>query len=255
MEKRSPIACMSANVLKWIAIVSMLIDHIAASTLHCLLVDGIVTQKYWLTLYYGMRLVGRIAFPIFVFFLVEGFFQTHNRLKYAVRLAIFTLVSEVPFDMAFHGTCMDWSGQNVGLELMLAFFMLCVKQKLRELRRDSIRAGGVCEKFGKWELAFEIAMSLPIFVLFALLGRFCRADYRYGGIWLAYVLYWMKGYPIAQPVCGAVAFALYEPTGIVGGLLPVFYNGERGKQWKYFFYIFYPTHLLILGLIRILLLE
>ena len=84
---------LSASVLKWIAVVTMLIDHFAAAVYWQL--DG---KEY--EIYRILRYIGRIAFPIYCFLLVEGFFYTHNVKKYIGRCLVFALLSEIPFNMA-----------------------------------------------------------------------------------------------------------------------------------------------------------
>ena len=84
---------MNTYKLKLIAIITMLIDHIAA-----VLIPS--DTMLWLV----MRCIGRLAFPIFVFLLVEGFHHTRDVKKYLLRLGAFALISEVPFDLAFYGT-------------------------------------------------------------------------------------------------------------------------------------------------------
>ena len=109
MEKKKGI---SGSTLKMIAIVTMLIDHIGAAVLaRLLMVNGLgeldqtntdaIMQwlsangaLYWM--YTVMRMIGRVAFPIFCFLLVEGFLHTHDVKKYAMRLGLFALLSEIP---------------------------------------------------------------------------------------------------------------------------------------------------------------
>ena len=99
----------SSAVLKYIAMISMLIDHIAASGLIFLLFNIAVSMR----LYYISRMIGRVAFPIYLFLLVEGFVHTKNTKKYIIRLTLFALMSEVPFD------------QNVMWSLLICVIMLC----------------------------------------------------------------------------------------------------------------------------------
>lgn len=104
----------SGSTLKIIAIITMLIDHIGAGVLGRLLVvrgmNEAADLNAWIdansTLvitYQMMRFVGRLAFPIFCFLLIEGFEHTHDVKKYALRLLSFCLVSEIPFDLLFNG--------------------------------------------------------------------------------------------------------------------------------------------------------
>lgn len=92
-QKKSGI---SAAVLKWIAVVTMVIDHFAASVYWLL-------PRYDFGVYNIMRKIGRIAFPIYCFLLVEGFFHTRSRARYLRNCFLFALVSEIPFDMAILG--------------------------------------------------------------------------------------------------------------------------------------------------------
>lgn len=107
----------TGSTLKLIAIITMLIDHTAATILDRILIarsigglgnnntqaamDFMSDNAVIYGVYMIMRLIGRIAFPIFCFLLVEGFVHTHNKWKYALRLGLFALISEIPFDLAF----------------------------------------------------------------------------------------------------------------------------------------------------------
>ena len=83
----------SAAVLKWIAVVSMVIDHFACSVYPCL-------NGYDIGVYHILRGIGRIAFPIYCYLLVEGFFLTKNVWRYLRDLMVFGTDSEIPYNMA-----------------------------------------------------------------------------------------------------------------------------------------------------------
>ena len=142
----------SGSTLKMIAIVTMLIDHIGAVVLARLLivqgVNSIDTSSQnavmqWLTqnatLYYtytAMRMIGRIAFPIFCFLLVEGFLHTHDVKKYALRLGAFALISEIPFDLTFSGKVLDFQYQNVFFTLFIGLLTMMVYHMVEEKAAD-----------------------------------------------------------------------------------------------------------------------
>ena len=109
---------LSGSTLKLIAIITMLIDHIGAAVIARLLIAGQGSEMLY-KIYYAMRAVGRVAFPIFCFLLVEGFFYTGSRKKYALRLFGFALLSEIPFDLAFSGKILEFGYQNVFFTLLI----------------------------------------------------------------------------------------------------------------------------------------
>ncbi len=147
----------SGSTVKIVAVIAMLIDHIAAAVLtrqimangYLNAVSGTQSQLIgWLTenaaLFYGMqimRMIGRIGFPVFCFLLVEGFQRTRDVRKYALRLGIFALISEIPFDLAITGNPFHPGYQNVYFTLLLgllgmwgyAFFDRCEKEAEKEL--------------------------------------------------------------------------------------------------------------------------
>ena len=104
MEKLKQIKCLNASHLKIIAMVCMLIDHAWA-----MLVSG----NLWMTC------VGRIAFPIFAFQIAEGYAHTKNFKRYLLRMFLFALVSEIPYNFLSGGWWFNPFGQNVMLRFSL----------------------------------------------------------------------------------------------------------------------------------------
>ena len=100
---------LNGNQLKLIAVVSMLCDHAAIRLLAYGLIPALretgadAAADLWNQVFWILRSVGRMAFPIYVFLLVEGFCHTANRRRYAMRLGIFALLSEVPYDLLLFG--------------------------------------------------------------------------------------------------------------------------------------------------------
>ena len=127
---------LNGNQLKLIAVVSMLIDHIAylfigLKILTPALQSGEELPALFL-LYRVLRMIGRLAFPVFGFLLLEGFLHTKSRLRYAIRLGVFALISEIPFDLMNSGARLfvDWSSQNVIITLLLGLLMMEVLERL-----------------------------------------------------------------------------------------------------------------------------
>ena len=130
----------SSSTLKWIAIISMLIDHFAVAVYSQL-------ENYQMGVYTLMRGIGRIAFPIYCFLLVEGFCHTHDIMKYIKRCFIFALISEIPFDLAVHGNVFDLSSQNVFFTMTLG---LCTLYAISyfEKKRPSYVIPAICVVIG-----------------------------------------------------------------------------------------------------------
>ncbi len=136
-EKRG----ISGSTIKIIAIIAMLIDHVAAVVLgRQIMANGLLDAAAggearlmsWITdngtLYFSyqvMRMIGRLGFPIFCFLLVEGFQRTRNVKKYALRLGLFALISEIPFNLAITGKVWHVGYQNVYWTLLLVLLALC----------------------------------------------------------------------------------------------------------------------------------
>ncbi|MDD3339893.1 MAG: TraX family protein [Lachnospiraceae bacterium] len=220
---------LSGSSLKMIAIVAMLIDHSAA----ILLFDGVIlhnapitvgSDMYRLYLFYRvLRGIGRIAFPIFCFLLVEGFLHTSNKSRYAFRLFLFALISEVPFDLALHQRWFDTGYQNVFFTLLIGFLVIWLFD------------------MAKGRLYFQ----LPTVILGCLLAAFLHTDYDYRGVLLIVILYLFRYYRLMQTLAGAIS--LYWEWPAIFAFIPInLYNGRRGWNMKYFFYAFYPVHLFLL---------
>lgn len=230
MESKRKFSGISGSTLKIIAIVSMFVDHIGAAVLEKgLLVSSQVQNNPVLydrlhSIDHVLRLIGRPAFPIFCFLLVEGFLHTKDTKKYALRLFLFALISEIPFDLAILGNIMDFRAQNV-------FFTLLI---------------GLLVMMGASYFSKNVWLQSLIFVLGIGAGYFLHTDYGFKGVLLIELLYFFRYDRKSQCIAGACAFS-WEATAPLAFLPILAYNGKRGLSLKYFFYLFYPIHLLILA--------
>lgn len=240
MEKFKPYQRLSAGTLKLIAIVTMLIDHFAAGVYADLYTKGYLIQwgitDYASDIYYICRNVGRFAFPVFCFLLVEGFFYTKSRGKYLRNLVIFALVSEVPFDLLLEEG-IGFAGQNVFFTLAIALGVIWGITKVKE-------------KFTN-EPTVSFFLQGTAIVAGCLLAYGLRTDYSYYGIVLAVIFYYYRNNRILACLVGYIWFT-FEPWCFPAFIALLFYNGKRGISLKYFFYAFYPAHLLLLYVLRVL---
>lgn len=237
---------LSAGNLKWIALFTMLLDHIGAAVIGPLYVaDYFVNDELWYQIYMVLRTIGRSAFPIYCFLLVEGYIHTRNRMRYGITLFIFGLLSEIPFDLAFDTDFYNIT-DNVFYTLLLGLTALSLGDILYRKWR-SHQADTWENAIGDIkELLCKVVVGVPIAYLAYLLGT----DYSYKGILLIMVLHYFRNNRYLQCIMGYLSFIWYS-FSFPAFVCMRFYNGRRGKQFKYFFYLFYPAHLLILYWIRI----
>lgn len=222
--------------LKLIAICTMLIDHMGYT-----LFPGVM----WL------RCVGRVAFPIFCFLIAEGCVYTHDRKKYALRLLVFALLSEIPFNLMNSGMIWDPYDQNVLWTLLLgALVCWLMDWALKKCTPLSFVLTGAAMVAAYW-----------------LLEAF-RTDYGGWGMLLVAAFYGVHRAPsgaVVKMIAQAFGLAFFS-LGVMGGYLSIelwslvslapiwLYNGQRGfshKAVQYGFYAFYPVHILALSLIAI----
>ncbi len=221
--------------LKLIALCTMLIDHMGAT---------LFPGALWL------RCVGRPAFPIFCFLIAEGCVYTRNRKKYAARLLVFAVLSEIPFNLMSRGAVGDVYHQNV-LWTLLAGALVCwlMDWALKKRAASSFVLTGAVMVAAYWLL------------------ELLNTDYGGWGMLLVAVFYAVRRAPnspavkMAAQALGLAVFAVGVMNGRVitielwalVALLPIWlYNGRRGfspKAVQYGFYAFYPVHILILSLI------
>ena len=223
---------LSGSWLKLLAVILMLIDHTGAVIVsRCPQAVLFTVLGKAVTLYTLMRLVGRVAFPLFAFLLVEGFLHTHDRRRYALRLGVFALLSEVPFDLAIKGKILEWTHQNVFITLCLGVLGLWALEQFR----------------GK---GWKQLLSLLALYGVALVSR---CDYGVRGYGFVLLLYLLREQPISRAIIGAGYLSSTWQAGLA--FIPMaFYNGQRGfirgRFLQYAFYLFYPLHLLLLYIVK-----
>lgn len=259
MTKNYPIG-LSGSTLKIIAIIAMVIDHIGFGIWYRLpelgyLVPETLDFETWWSIYRIMRSIGRTAFPIFCFLLVQGFRHTGSHFKYSLRLFAFALISQLPFRYAL----LDLTDSlNVFFTLFIGF----------------ITIWGMNEVKKKYPNRF---IYLPAWILVttaaAYLAYRIDTDYDYKGVLLIVILFVFERTRICRLVIAYVSFTwlMSKPTVtnfvhlpalitdyfefigtdycFPGFILPGFYNGKRGLNTKYPFYLVYPVHLMLIFIV------
>ncbi len=233
MSERTRI--LSGNQLKILACVSMFSDH----AVKALGVRGFAR-------FFCAHIFGRIAFPIFCFFLAEGFFHTRDRRLYLLRMVLFAALSEIPFNMALHRAVVYPHYQNTlwALSLGLAMY-LCL---------------AYVEKFRDMPFSVSVVLRGALIAGFAAAAHYLHVDYHARGLLCMAMYYYMhnrRPHSLAA-LWGGVIQNLngFKTPGAFLAAVPLhFYSEKRGTaNLKYFFYFFYPLHLLLLLAIKLFLL-
>lgn len=238
---------LSGGALKTIAIIAMVIDHTAYA----------FVPDYYGPLGAALHFIGRITGPIMFFFIAQGYHYTSNKNRYTLRLAIFAAVSWLPYVWFITGGppgSGTWWRMSVIYTLLLGHLALRALHEVRNPVLKWVLAAACFFASGIGDWAYT---GVLIVVLFDLL----RDNFRYQA--LAYsllvVLRALPAFFSALSMAGmglSSAYQLAQVFVTLGMLLPLlllrFYNGRRGKGSKWFFYIFYPAHLAVIVLIKVL---
>lgn len=246
---------LSGYDLKVIALITMLIDHVGAVLLwRYIEAVGGYSDELLMGVYQLLRYVGRMAFPIYCFLLVEGFLHTRSVGKYALRLLAFALISEVPFDLAISGTFWVPNSNNVfftlAIGLVLIWGISFVEKFYDFWKEKELDAfiGGLAA------IAVGVLMIAP--ALFMAESVLCT-DYGMGGVLAILVLYLFRKNRFIAYALAIVVLYVFAGSSEILALLMLYpismYDGTRGQNMKYVFYAFYPVHLLVLALLCMML--
>lgn len=215
--------------------VTMFIDHAAVALIYNCGLDEV--SPFFETLGIAMRLIGRMAFPLYAFLLVQGFLYTRDWKKYVARVIMFAVISELPYNLVAGKKLLYPAGQNT--MFTMAVGLLCMKM-LSDLEKFEHSTGK------RW---FGTVMVAGAGIAAA---EVCHMDYGMYGILLLMVFYVFRFRPVEQLMGGCVVlFFMYQNYYAFAAWIAIFlisrYNGERGRKMGYLSYVFYPAHLLILA--------
>lgn len=227
--------------VKLIAIICMTIDHIAALFLKN-------THLYLIC-----RTIGAVTFPIMAYMICEGYNNTKDLLKYKKRLLMFSLVSILPYALAFG---YETLGLNVGFTLLFGLFALEILNKTKN-------------SFVKWLTVFFISVISFNFD-WGFVGVWMIVAFHYAkkngakiflSLLLGVLLFVVKNQALYFLLRGeflSIAYILKSNAFIrhlgflLAGVLILFYTGQHKGGGKWLFYVYYPAHLLVFGLIQML---
>lgn len=264
MENLKRFKVINGNMLKIIACISMLIDHLTAGIMLPVVRNGLYTGSLSIDeinkIYKILRGIGRTAFPIYCFLLVEGFMHTRSKLRYALSLLLFGIISEMPFDLVFYAKNEVFNINlkealiansfllneqcNVYFTLLIGLLVIWATDTIVDYLKQKITATPVL-----------FIIPVCITALGSLIAYKINSDYDFYGVVLITIFYLLNKYEYIRILVG---YFFISQLGIEYYAFPAFilmglYNHKRGRNLgplKYLFYIFYPAHLFAILIIR-----
>lgn len=227
---------LSSSLLKIIAITAMLIDHTAVVMISP---DPSV-----------LRNIGRIAFPLFAFMIAEGARHTRDIKKYALRLLLFAFISEIPFDMAFGSGFLDFSKQNVYFTLLAGLVSVYLIRLFKEKKLTYL---GIFTTLIIASAAMLMSTDYGFTGVIVITLFYVISDYPKSVKCIGYILITLLTVVVILPRFPYIAIAPTQIFAVISAVILIFYSGQKGfKINRYFFYAFYPGHIIILALIRLI---
>lgn len=238
--------------------------QISAFTLHLIAMSAMLLDHLWATVVPGnlwMNLVGRIAFPIFAFLTVEGFFHTHNLNRYLLRLFLFALLSEIPYNLMQGGTLLQPFAQNVLWTLLLGLLAVRGMEAIRQYHKPWLRAAVV---FGLSLCGFLLGFLgftdyygvgvLTVILFYIFHGhRWYHLCGQVIGLYILHILL-LGGEDLVLSLFGTKLYLSVQGFSLLA-LIPIWlYRGRQGPHSKviqYSCYAFYPLHMLVLSLLAL----
>lgn len=233
---------MTSFVLKIVAMVTMFCDHFG---------DAYVGH------FSAFNLIGRIAFPIFAFQISEGFTHTRNLKKYFFRIGVFALISQVPFALFYHKF---FNTTEIPLNIFFTLFLGLLAIYLYNFTIQQF-----AKKAKKIKFPIDKILGLVFVFLLSYIAEILNTDYGYWGVILIFAFYVLKQHKTIMTITFILLCTIKYGNQLLQTnfhfvyiLLTIFtalpiilinmYTGKQGPKAKYFLYVFYPAHLLLLYL-------
>ncbi len=233
---------------KLIAMVAMFLDHFV----HIVILMPISQNAALLTVTV-MNVIGRITMPIMCFFIAQGYHHTKNLKKYFIRLFVFAIISQVPYYLLdvqnIHTNLWDFIKYNVfHLNAIYTLFMGLLALTIAKSNINIILkvVGVVVAVYATYYSDWRLYGVIWVLIFGVFHDSFNKQMVAFSvvAILRCYLYHTGSMYSFAIQLCTLLAIPILY-----------MYNGERGRNSKYGFYIFYPLHLLILGIIRMFMIS
>lgn len=217
----SQLQILNSYHLKILALVTMIIDHIGAIFYPDLIF---------------LRIIGRVAFVLYAFMLVEGVYHTNNIHKYIKKIFIWALLSEVPFDIAFYGKPFYFGHQNIYFTLLISILGIYFLQRIK-----------------------YFFYSIIVVMVVIGVSYFLNFDYSWYGTTMIMAFYLLRKmctfkFIFIETISTIATFNILgvQIFAFLGFIPILIYNGQQGKKNGSIYYSYYAIHLLIFALIKYL---
>ncbi|MBU3101316.1 MULTISPECIES: TraX family protein [Clostridium] len=243
---------MTTSMLKFIACILMLIDHIGA----------VIFPKVII-----LRMIGRLSFPIFAYLIAVGYSKTNSFYRYLYRLLIFAAASQLPFSVAF--------SEQIKINSFFDFLSFLTGSPYLHLNIFFTLAIGLIA-IRIWDKGESKFFKIISVLALGLIAETFNTDYGFYGVAIILSFYIFRDNKVKILISQVIVYLVFNASEIllyvfeiqgksmnpswfiqilsILSLIFIFkYNGKKGKDLKYAFYVFYPMHLLILGVIKIML--
>lgn len=233
---------LNSNHLKMIAIIAMTVDHITDllyPTLQNVYLNSI------------LHVIGRLTAPIMFFFVCEGFFYTRNLKKYITRMFIFAIISHFAYCFAFGINYIPFSTGNIFNQTSIMWSLAFAVVALYITNKTELK---------KWQQVLLVLIICAItfcadwscIAVMAILSMYSNRGNlkkQFGSMYFWLAIYAVISYLFVDKAYGIITFATILAYPLLSN-----YNGEKGKtKWlKWFFYAYYPLHLFVIGILRIM---
>lgn len=242
--------------------------NISSACLHILAMGFMLCDHLWAMLFPAaewLTCIGRIAFPVFAFMIVEGYLHTHNLRRYLLRMLTGALLAEIPFNLMYGGSIFYPFHQNVLWTFLLSLLLIKLIEKCRS----------------RFQPVPAALLSAGITILGFILGFAAMLDYYGVGVLTVLTFYFFRkrnwinrlgqflclyllnvkllgGYYYVVPIFGFELEVMQQGFALLA-LIPIWlYQGRQGfhnKAFQYFCYAFYPAHMLLLYIVREIILR
>lgn len=259
-----------AGILKIVACVVMFIDHLTHIFLAMFAPGTAYSAVYdipnGMTIYELGRGIGRSAFPIFAFLIVEGYCHTRNRIRYLLQILAAAVLAYYPYRWAlvdfYEGPVFDtlftFAYAIVAMwvidEVFLRYLGHYARQSRAAKASSNWKVASNAKAFPNEKIAVRLLLSAAVVAFICYLAeQVTPCDYGMAGILLVLIFFLLRDFRLGGVLLGYVCLVIRATSEVMafpGMILILLYNGKRGRQLKYFFYLFYPLHLLLIFALR-----